>query len=508
MTPDTTGHRMVANAVSTGLVLVLAAGMACGGAASAQAAVHTRKEIHNLTAAELANYKQGVALMQTRAFTDPTSWIYQANMHGYPTTSSVCPVVGTPQPLWSTCQHGSFFFLAWHRMYLYYFERILQGAVRQAIGNPTYVFSLPFWDYENPAHHDLPAPFRIPANSTNSLYVAQRAANCNSGATCVSASTADDSAAMALIPFCNCSGTGCTGCTNVPSAFGGGFIPAPNHSASVPGELELQPHGAVHNAVGGFGGWMSYFTCAARDPIFWLHHSNIDRLWQVWLNKLGGRQNPISNPTWATQTFTFFDENKHQVKLTGCQIVDIASQLNYKYEGVPVTNIQFCAAITREAAQQPPSPVKSLAATAAETRLGSTPVQVKVALPAEVGKHVRSLAAGPLKPGHLWLAVEGIKVINPGAVYQVYLNLPAGQKPDPAGPYFLGNVSLFTDFEHSEEVTRTFDLSSRAKALGSKGEVQLTFLREQLGQAKGAAAAALAEPAEFLRFTRVSILER
>ena len=258
---------------------------------------------------------------------------------------------------------------------------------------------------------------------------------------------------------------------------------------------------------------MSYFSTAALDPIFWLHHANIDRLWQVWLNKLGGRQDPISNPTWATQVFTFFDENKRQVTLTGCKIVDMASQLNYQYEGVPVSNIKYCAAIAREAAQAQaaPSAPKSLAATAAaETRLGSAPVQVKVALPAEVSKHVRSLAAAPLKPGRLWLAVEGIKVLNPGAVYQVYLNLPAGQKPDPAGPYFLGNVSLFTDLEHSEEVTRTFDLSSRVKALGSKGEVQLTFLREQLGQAKAAAAApaAPAEPAEFLRFTRVSILER
>ncbi|MGH7262080.1 MAG: tyrosinase family protein [Nitrospiraceae bacterium] len=34
------------------------------------------------------------------------------------------------QTAWNTCQHGSYFFLSWHRMYLYYFERILREASR------------------------------------------------------------------------------------------------------------------------------------------------------------------------------------------------------------------------------------------------------------------------------------------------------------------------------------------------------------------------------------------
>jgi Common central domain of tyrosinase/Polyphenol oxidase middle domain len=527
MSSRSSGRRRISRAVSVGLVLLLGGGWAFGAAEAASATapttattakaakaklavVHTRKEIHNLSSTEITNYRKGVALMQSRGFTDPTSWIYQANMHGYPTNNTICPVVGTPQPQWSTCQHGSFFFLAWHRMYLYYFERILQAAVRQAIGNPTYSFSLPFWNYESPSHRDLPEPFRNPANSSNPLYVAQRASNCNSGQPCVSAADASDTVALGLIPFCSCSGGSCTGCTTGISsdeAFGGGFIPAPNHSANGPGELEIQPHGQVHNAVGGPKGWMSFFTCAARDPIFWLHHANIDRLWQVWLNKTGGRKNPIANTEWANQTFTFFDENKQPVNLTGCQILNMATQLDYKYEGVAVNNIQLCTAAAAAAAEAPtaapaPAPKVLAATTAAETRLGNAPVNVKVALPAEAGAHMRSLAAATPKPGRLRLAIEGIKVLNPGAVYQVYLNLPAGQKPDPAGPFYLGNISLFAEPEHSGEVTRTFDLSPRMKLLAGKGEVQLTIVREQLG------AAAAGEPQEFLRFGRVSILER
>ena len=136
---------------------------------------------------------------------------------------------------------------------------------------------------------------------------------------------------MSLIPFCSCDGGTCEGCqTGISSdeSFGGGFTAAPVHSGSDPGELELQPHGVVHNAVGGPTGWMSYFTCAARDPVFWMHHANIDRLWQVWLNQGGGRTNPLANEEWKTQVFTFFDETGTAVTMTGCQILNTVTQLD------------------------------------------------------------------------------------------------------------------------------------------------------------------------------------
>ena len=462
--------------------------------------VHIRKEINSFTPAQIDAYRKGVALMKTRAFNDPTSWIYQANMHGFPTNNAICPVVGTPQPAWSTCQHGSFFFLAWHRMYLYYFERILRASVRKAINNPTYEFNLPFWNYENPSLRTLPAPFRIPANTaTNSLYVQQRTSNCNNGQACISASTASDTVAMGLIPFCSgpggTAGAGCKTGISSDESFGGAFVPAPVHSGNGPGELEIQPHGAVHNAVGGSTGWMSYFTCAARDPIFWLHHANIDRLWQVWLNKLGGRKNPIANAEWTKQKFTFFDENKQAVTMTGCQILNSATQLGYKYDGVAVTNIQLCPPTPVVAAapeEAPVSPKVVAASPAGETRLRDAPVSVDVTLPA------RPEAAPSAKTTRL--AVEGVKVIHPGGIYQVYLNLPEGKKPDPAGPYFLGNISIFGDPEHTGEITRTFDISTKAKAL--KGKVHLTFVREKLDTTPGPEAAQ-----DFLSFKRVSIVE-
>jgi tyrosinase len=44
------------------------------------------------------------------------------------------------------------------------------------------------------------------------------------------------------------------------------------------------PHGAAHVWVGGFVGNASI---APRDPVFWLIHSNVDRLWAEWINMHG-----------------------------------------------------------------------------------------------------------------------------------------------------------------------------------------------------------------------------
>lgn len=41
-------------------------------------------------------------------------------------------------------------------------------------------------------------------------------------------------------------------------------------------------HNVVHGLTGGPGGHMSSIKTSAFDPIFWLHHTNIDRLYAIW----------------------------------------------------------------------------------------------------------------------------------------------------------------------------------------------------------------------------------
>jgi hypothetical protein len=138
----------------------------------------------------------------------------------------------------------------------------------------------------------------------------------------------------------------------------------------------------------------------------------------------------------------------------------------------------------------------------AETRLGSSPVTLTLPSPPE-----ERVAAVAEQGGHLRLVIEGIQVLHPGAVYQVYLNLPPGKAPDPGGPYFVGNLSLYTEPGQTPDITRTYDVTEQVKALRRTGEwkgpVRLTFVRERLGQEPSASV-----PPAFLRFTRVSVVAR
>ncbi len=53
-------------------------------------------------------------------------------------------------------------------------------------------------------------------------------------------------------------------------------------------------HGSVHIWC---GGTMSDASVSPADPVFWLHHANLDRLWWVWYNSAAGNhQNP---PLWV-----------------------------------------------------------------------------------------------------------------------------------------------------------------------------------------------------------------
>ena len=261
-------------------------------------------------------YAKAVKAMQARPATDPRSWTYQSAVHG--TTAS--PPSGA---VWNQCQHGSWYFLPWHRMYLHEFERIVRAEVI-AQGGPS-DWALPFWDYAAPGKAALPPAFRaatMPDGSPNPLRISQRNPSINGGALLPSSVTSS-AAAMAETVFTP---------PGPPTGFGGG-VTSPQHFFGATGALESTPHNVVHVTI---GGWMSDPDTAASDPIFWLHHCNIDRLWEVWLHQGGGRANPTASG-WLTTPFTLHDENATQVSLRGQDVVDTAVQLGYTYEGISVS---------------------------------------------------------------------------------------------------------------------------------------------------------------------------
>lgn len=66
----------------------------------------------------------------------------------------------------------------------------------------------------------------------------------------------------------------------------GGFTPVVSDAATLAPAtyaifrgMEVNPHGSAHMWVGGL---MGSLATAAQDPLFFMHHSNVDRLWAMW----------------------------------------------------------------------------------------------------------------------------------------------------------------------------------------------------------------------------------
>ncbi len=284
-----------------------------------------RKNVYQLPAGDktLEWYAKAVLEMKKRPTTDPTSWNYQAAMHGFYAPSpfwqgsAPLPSAADQARFWNQCQHGSWYFLPWHRMYLAYFEQIV-GATIVALGGPA-DWALPYWNYSETTPHarDMPPAFVSPAAPTNGLWMAGRASN-SIPARYVTLG------ALNTIPY---TGDGRTS----PLGFGGPESVF-SHGGSPHGQLESLPHDMVHVAIGGA---MGDPRTAGLDPIFWLHHANIDRLWQVWLNMGAHRVNPVKK-AWLDFKFEFHDKNRPPVVMTSKDVLDTRTVLTgYTYQGVP-----------------------------------------------------------------------------------------------------------------------------------------------------------------------------
>jgi tyrosinase len=61
--------------------------------------------------------------------------------------------------------------------------------------------------------------------------------------------------------------------------------------------METNPHGTAHTS---FTGFISSIPTAARDPLFFLLHANVDRLWAKW-QWARRRVNPLEVATYSRQ---------------------------------------------------------------------------------------------------------------------------------------------------------------------------------------------------------------
>ncbi len=443
-------------------------------------------------------YARGVKAMKARPIADATSWRFYAAIHGlepelwqqlgYLAAGEAMPAPTPTKTFWKQCQHGSWYFLPWHRGYLLAFESTVRAAVVQ-LGGPA-DWSLPYWNYFKAGQNVLPPAFASAdwpdGKGDNPLFVPQRYGPNSDGNVFVDVEQVSLDA-MNDPDFSGVASGGSPGFGGVDTGF--------SHGGQVHGALETQPHDWVHGLLGGSDpssqapGLMSDPDTAALDPIFWLHHGNIDRLWEVW------RQNPPSdaNPTdanWVNgpasvgeRAFAMPMPDGTTWTYTPAMMVDLG-QLGYTYDDLspavpaapPAARIERLTMAARAAV---PQGAKAMTSDKKTELVGATrdAVQVKGAetlASVHLDKGVRRKVAASLvaaamtsPPDRVFLNLENVRGQSDATAFHVYIRRPQGSGALAAADPWMkaGNIALF-------------GVRKASLATGEHGGQGLTFVLE------------------------------
>jgi tyrosinase len=454
---------------------------------------------------------------------DPGSYFFWGAMHWWPGNKWEYWNKNAPKPqneYWSHCTHGPAhvekYFLPWHRAYIYCYEVAIRRKVVE-LGGPAN-WSLPYWNYSYYKQPSGPTPWprsclpwvfcqaKLPDGSPNPLAL--------------------DTGRRGLQPKWPTTGQTMFLNTSTPYYAGAYGQQTWEPRGTAPGfnsTLDGRPHGAVHNDTGnGDGylsqtGWMQFTQTAGFDPIFWLHHSEIDRFWVGW-NAAGG-ENPDqqTDPAWATasddpikQRWNFWLDAKLSdvVVIHPGDMVDPAKldparfPHSYQFQNLPTVPAprQGGRATVADAVERlavPAAPAAGITASE-EREIASSdqPIEVthdavttQVPLASEAPTVLRTLDADvAAEPPRVTLHLDDIVTQGPPANYEVYLNNPEVGR-DTAGqvPHFVGLFSAFgADHHHGEHeghhgVSATYDITDVVAYLREQGEwdeskAQVTFV--------------------------------
>ncbi|XBH75978.1 hypothetical protein VPH35_102691 [Triticum aestivum] len=274
-------------------------------------------------------YEAGVRMMRDLdASGDPRSFKSQAAIHeAYCNFHYKVTAAASRTPEIDFDVHFSSIFAPWHRMYIYFFERI----IGELIGDTA--FALPYWNWDAPDGMMLPPIFNdassplYDANRDQAHVTAVMDLNKGPGAENDLPLCTDD----ACVKENNLSVIYRQMAVDTALQFHGNKFCAGGTPGS-PGSLENAAHTAVHIWVGGD---MGVLGTAGRDPVFYSHHANVDRMWHLWTTTLGNQDflgaGAGTEDDWRDTSFVFYDEKRRPVRISVRDVLD-AGRLGYTYE--------------------------------------------------------------------------------------------------------------------------------------------------------------------------------
>lgn len=379
----------------------------------ARGKILVRKDIEKATPNEIAVLKHAIEVMKKESKNPRAGWRGQANIHQV------------------SCPHGNWFFLPWHRAYLYYFEKIC----RKASGDDA--FTLPYWNWtKSPT---IPQAFWDEPFSDGTRKAAKQD------------KAKDEFVGKEIVDRI-------LAINDFETFAGGATKELQPEKQPGQGRLESSPHNHIHNFVGGN---MRTFM-SPLDPLFWLHHANVDRLWTTWVTA-----HPKSMPaakTWLELPLDFFDFEGNPTSMKVQETLN-THDLGYRYD---------TQAETTAGEQRPSGDGVGHESVSEEFRASSkisdalrvgTAAIIDLFPSGKLREHLGFLANAPLqslKESEIRVTIRGIRPPEGSDLdVRVFVNCPSVTRDTPVSDaHFIGSFSFFPTGSSEEHGHRGRSLTS------------------------------------------------
>ncbi|KAK6932520.1 Polyphenol oxidase, central domain [Dillenia turbinata] len=282
--------------------------------------IKVRYPAHSATEEKIKKFEEAISRMKALPEDDPRSLkkqieLYQAYYDGN------FDSVGFPDP--ETQVRDSWLYFPFHRMFLYFYERILS----KLCDDPS--FTVPFWNWDSQQGMKLPpmytkksSPLYTEIQNKDKPIIVLYDGNTDTDTT-EETTIRDNLATMYRTMIAN---------GKTAELFMGRRFVTGNESVAGAGSFEMVPHRNIM-VWGGCGNrWgedMGNFYSSGRDVMFYGLHANVDRMWDVWNKTLSHRN--FDDEEWLGAAFYLYDENKTLVKVKVSDFVD-TEKLGYTYQ--------------------------------------------------------------------------------------------------------------------------------------------------------------------------------